>query len=569
MAQAVYTDPNAPSKRKAAQLQQQAADRIAARTAERTPAPSGPQAAQQFNQRIDASKLRIDADLGETQRAQARLSTPRTAVNPTPGASTQSVHPADLTAAERRSFDAQSNGRFSQTAGQTPAMPRSVPARPVPSIADGLEAPAPRVAAAAAPEAAAVGAKPRIGRGKAIGGTAALLTGLYAAAESTGRSTSDYRRRLGLPEKGPDGLPGLAADVGVRIAGTARDAALGAVDGLVIAPGNAVARIAQGFGADPNGAFGREHAYVSDAEDVLPTVAQGGTGGVPAKPDFSNVTSGSGTVQGRTPAQQRQADNDGITPVADRTGAADEVLGTFQGRQITRAQSDALAGNQSFGGPTTSITDGLEGGYRAPTGGGGSGVAAHIGGSGTGAEARVKDLTDSSTAAGKVYAELSRDKTPTGKRMAGQFADAYVGTGTAERGQDKDLERAQGNDATLLQRGREGDAAQIEQERVRGASQRKSTPQYVFNDDGTVGQISDGLLTPVTTPDGSPAKVSSRKAQGNPKSNLEQLAAQEELVTKRIGSRDDYADEDEYQAAREKALQGLMQELGIGADLNG
>lgn len=557
MAQAVYTDPNAPSKRRAAQLQQQSTQRIAERNAARAPAQGGAAGAERFTSRMASTRSTIADGLGEMRTAQQRV------------ASARPVAPSSLTPAEVASFNNQSGGRFSQanpTAGpavgggreaidaikaqnRTAAMPRPAAPTPVASIADDLT-PGPSRPFAAGE---------RAGQAfrQAAGSKLARGTGAVGTALAVGKEGLDVARVAADERMGGADIATQAAEGTGKLATAVLGAKAGAVGGSFLGP----------VGTALGGAAGGVAGYVG-GEKLIEKGRQlfGGNPDSPAEQldkrpvtvaDFSNVQGGFAGTTESTPAgeaaarAQRQAANDGITPVADRTGAADEVLGTFQGRPITRSASDAMAGAQSFGGPTTIAQD-LTRDYRAPTGGG---VSASL--PSGGAEDRVADLTDSSTPAGRLYAQLLADKTPTGKRMAMQFADQYIGTGTAERGQNADLEgRTLGANADLL-RGRESNAAGLEQERIRG----KGRGEYMTMEDGSIGRISDGLMTPVTGADGKPVRGAKTKAA----TQSESVEARVKTYLENIDPQG-LMDVEERRVERQKYLQQLSEELGAGVN---
>lgn len=579
MAQAAYTDPNAPAKRKAQQLQEQSRQRIAQRASGGPSVTDGltPRPATAADPGLAGTATQAEYDAA-VQRARAGRGNA-----PAPAAQARPIAPSTLTPAEAASFESQTGGRFSKTFPSAPTVANAqartnAPAAPArASITEGL---APEPAPAATPRAGSrltrLGAAPvqtvpgRIAPRTAPGqrgGTGAVLatSALLSAADSVTRDTESYRKRLGLDPE--DTGKSVLADTGVRTAGVLSDLGAGLLDNFVVAPGNALAKIATAAGADPNGPLGRQSTYFRDdfadiAEENAAAAGGGGEAAMAAKPDFSNVVGGVRTTA-QSPAERRiarQAANEGITPVADRVGDPNEVLGTFQGRPITRVQSDQLSGAQSFGGTSTpSVADGLSD-YRPPTGGVGSNV--NVGG---GAESRLRDIADTSTKAGALYAQLSADKTPTGKRVAAQFLSEYLGTGTAERGQDSDLSGRVSGDATALQRGREGDAAGLEQERIRGRNSGRA-PQYVFNDDGTIGQISDGVLSAVTDASGKPAKTSVRGKSGM------SLKEREGVVTERLQQLDPNNEltPDERAAARAAVLAELEElTASVGAGLNG
>jgi hypothetical protein len=577
-------------KRRVATQQQQVRDRVAATTAQRTmrAAPGlsvGTATAEEFETarqklRNTPPALGSNIEVGTASQAEFDAAVKRAASSRGPQLQVKPTRASTLLPEEVDSLNRQSQGRFGQahpqargtTATRTagaPPLPPSTPASqvrfdsPRATLGEGLANAEPRTPAGPS-RAAAVGqaAGQRVGQvlrhpgvtqaGRVAGRVAAPL-GAVAEGLDVARVAGDANSsNLDVASQAARGVSRMAGGTAGAIAG----AKLGAGAGTLIAPGvgTAVGGVVGGIAGGLLGSEGVDR--ITDffaGDDPADGVRERETAAVANRPDFSNVVGGSRTVQGqRSPEQlQRQAANDGITPVGDRTGAADEVLGTFQGRAITRAESDRLGGQTSFGGTSApKLGDDLVGPPR-----GANVQAGNIGG---GADARAREITDPNTAAGKLYATLAADKTPTGKRMAAQFLETYVGSGTAERGQDAGLRADEmGANATLL-RGREGDAS-AERQVVAG---NRSRPQYVFNDDGSIGQLSDGLLTPVTAADGSPAKASP-KGKGSPVGALKE---QEELLQLRIGKSEDYATPDEYQAARAQALQQLMAELGVSLD---
>lgn len=369
-------------------------------------------------------------------------------------------------------------------------------------------------------------------------GVAALAAGAIGGANTARETSTDvYANRLGLD---PSVQRGVLAETGIRTAGTLQDVGNSLLDGL-----NSVGTFVTGGLYNPG-----SYAEATRAADqgIAPSAAKPGPAPAapaaqPGQPDFSNVQGGTSSYG----VAERTKANDGITPVGDRTGNAGEVLGTFNGKPITRGQSDALAGNQSFGGPTT-IAEGLDD-YRAPRGGGGFAMANPGGGS----EERAKDLLDPTSAAGKLYQQLAADKTPTGKRVAAQFAETYLNGGTAERGQDVDSANSATSANASIQRGREGDAAQIEQQRIAG----KKGPQYQTSEDGSIMSIADGIATPVTTKDGKPVKGAGKAREAG--LTVDQMLGR---IQEMVGDRADYGDQAEYDAARAQARATLMAELG-------
>lgn len=486
MAQAKYTDPTIVQKRRAQRLVEQAGAHKNAR----------------LDAMVERGKASITqgltpANAGEFDAARGRVASSRAPAPPPPQA--RPVAASSLLPNEAESFNRQSGGRFGQQFPSAPTVDNAMArtnAAPAGSVArtaalgEGVAAAQPAaqprpVPAAAAPSAMArPAAAPRPSAGAGAG--VLPIVGVTSAVGSMSRSTEDYRKRLGLDPAGPTGSPGvqLAKDIGVRAAGVASDLGANLLD-----IGTGVVNTARGLaGAEPIQTFAERFA----------DTPQGPSGAQPAA-DFSAV---SGGASPSVPAdlaqrQQRQAANEGITPVGDRVGDPNEVLGNFNGRAITRGESDRMAaGGSPNPAPRASmpaIARGLTGGSPTPAN------------PGQGAERRMRDISSRSTPAGKLFAELRRDTTPTGKRMASEFLSAYVGSGTIERGQDSARNTAAAETAGAGQRSANSDAAGIERERI--ASNRKGAPQYQIADDGSIIQLGDGVASPVMGPDGKPFRT--------------------------------------------------------------
>lgn len=491
------------------------------------------------------------------------------------------VAPSTITPAEAASLNAQSQGRFGAAnptapnpaatrtavtaAGQGGRLPVGTGAGPnvavrpaaIASAAEGL-APAAATAAPAATPAAAGGAARAAGTARAVAGKGTgflpVVAGL-SAVDSLSRDTDDYYTRSGIDKPTGNGAGAVAKDVGVRTLGVLSD-----VGSALLDTGVGAANVVRGLGgAAPLETFGSRFAdNAAKAKAAAPGAAPAANFG-----DVSATVDSTERAPRPAVAAGARVPDSAIVPTNERTGDASEVIGTFNGKAITRGDSDARSSKLgSFGNENlVPASGGISAGLTAPARGGG--VSADF--SGDGSKERAADINNTATPAGKLYAQLSQDKTPTGKRVAAQFLETYLGTGTQELGSKRGLAGDELGANAQLQRGREGDAAQLQQENIRAGSKQGRTPQYVFNDDGSIGQISDGVLSTVKGEDGKPAKVSKGKA----KADLGGLKAQEDLVAARIGGRDLYADETEYQAARKKALSDLAAELGIGSGLDG
>lgn len=470
MAQATETNPNKRSFRYGQKLQQQAAERIAARPT--------------VTAGLEVSNAsQADFDQARARAAATRANAPSTSA--TSGLQSGAVQASNLSPSEAASFQRQSPG-FSQKFPSAPTV-ENVQARTngvnpgaaprAASVADDLVAAGAKVAPAARSGTRAILGRAAVPIAVGMGGYQVLKTA--ADPNSTGKDVAVKAAE----EVGKGATAFLGAKAGA--------AAGGAIGSVFPGAGTAVGATLGGIGGGLAGYFGGQKLVdrVFGASDELEATAATPAA---AKPDFSNVVGGSQSIDVSDAArnQQRQQ-NGGIDPPATRTGAPDEVLGTFNGRAITRAESDRLSGNQSFGGSkVASVADDLSS-YRPPSGG-----TTSARNPGAQVKERLNDVLDSSTAAGKLYAELSRDKTPTGKRMAAQFLSDYVGAGTTERGQDARLSEADAANAAQAQRGREGDAANIEQQNISARASNRDRPQYVTGDDGEIVRVVDGVMAP-------------------------------------------------------------------------
>jgi hypothetical protein len=392
---------------------------------------------------------------------------------------------------------------------------------------------------------------PRTAPGQRGATGAALATiGIASAADSIGRPTSDYETRLGVNPVAPGTSAGgeFAHDLGVRTLGVGSDLGATILDagtGLF----NAGRKLA---GQEPISTFASHFADqdgTSAPPVTNPAAATAAPGAAPAaaKP---GISSGIHIIDPGNPAsltdpanrpsnrqddparQQRAAANDGITPVGDRVGDPNEVLGTFNGRKITRADSAQLSSQLNGPVPAAGIGAGLaapSAASSAPAALGG-GVSADLGGSGS--EDRLRELTNPNSAAGKLYAQLSEDKTPTGKRMASALLEQFLGTGTTELGQRRSLSGELAGDNTSIQNTKTGTDSAQEVARIGASAARKSQPHYVFNADGSVSQLSDGVLSDVMGTDGKPAK-------GKPgKASADDMDKQEEYIQRRLAGND-------------------------------
>lgn len=555
-----------------------AADRLKQRVAEGAARRSMPEVGTATQADFDAARTRQQQQRVGTATPQARPVAP-SSITPAEAQAFQRQNPnfaqANPGAPTIQSAQARSNGSLPAGAAKpgpvddglrearervraNPGVPRGAP-----SIAEGLAPPNSQPSATRVPVMQRVGgavrqvgdavsaAAQRVGlqRVQPLGnklldgaratGVAALAGGAISGATTARETGTDvYAKRLGLD---PNTQRGVLAETGIRTVGTLQDVGDSILDGL-----NSVGSFATGGLYNPGSyaeatrrADGTAAPQDAQPAPAAPAAAQ------PGKVDFSNVQGGTSSYG----VTERTAANGGITPVADRAGDPNEVIGTFNGKPITRGASDAMAGAQSFGGPT-SIAEGVSD-YRAPQGGGGFSAV----NPGSGSEQRAKDLLDSNSAAGKLYQQLLQDTTPTGKRNAGQFMETYLNGGTAERGQNVDAGNAATSANAGITRGREGDAAGLEQARI--ASSKARDGQLQAGEDGALMSILDGIATPVTTKDGKPVRGAT-KASGN--AVLEARKALSEMAAREIGPADGFDTPEDYQAALDARMAAILAE---------
>jgi hypothetical protein len=224
---------------------------------------------------------------------------------------------------------AASRARYAQPA--QPAAAAAEPIKPVrsvtgepaakPTLGERIKAKMPGMGGTATPEAPGkryqpkgIGAKVLSKGAGALAKVAAPIAGIQGGLTGLNTPTSDYAKRFGV-----NNPTTVAGDLALRTGGVLSDV------------GNAVL-----LGSlDSRFADKRAQAAAAPAAAVPAAAAE-----QPRPAYVSPYAKG-------LPGEQA------ITPVAARTGGADEVIGVFNGRPITRGASDQLAGAQSFGGPTT------------------------------------------------------------------------------------------------------------------------------------------------------------------------------------------------------------------------
>jgi hypothetical protein len=150
--------------------------------------------------------------------------------------------------------------------------------------------------------------------------------------------------------------------------------------------------------------------------------------------------------------------------------------------------------------------------FGPPPAGGGN--VASFGGGGGGAQAPsnpipslIRELRDPTSAAGRMYAELNRDTTPTGKRRAQQFLSEYLGFGVEQQ------RIGAGFASNENQIGAQRDIAQSAQAASAAGGQRRAQPTVRVGNDGSVIQVQDGIATqlPVLDSSGRPVQKQGRQ----------------------------------------------------------
>lgn len=486
--------------------------------------------------------------------------TPGAAPAPAPVARPTTVPTAELSAAERAAFqranpDLLKGLTRAEIAADAAKTNVATGARVItpPSVTAGLT-PEPVAASNPAGRVATLLRNPRVATGgRVLGRVAPVVAGAIEGAKVAEVAADDRSSKLDVAEQAAEGTGKFAA----TLAGAAGGAELGALGGPlapVTVPLGAI--VGGGIGyytADKAIDYGRGDDQ-SPIDEVLARQAKAQGSRLPQAPNVvvAGAAGAAGAV-GRNllngPAAKLAVDQ-GITPVSERVGRPDEVLGNFNGRAITRAHSDELAArnlSSTPGAAPRAITDNL-----LPQQGGGGGGDFNADAAGKRRDARVGDLLNSSTPAGKIYQQLIQDKTPTGKRVAAQFASEYLGAGTSEVSDRFDLAASREGNATALQRGREGDAAAASLEDKRQAGAKKQS-QYVFNEDGSITRLVDGIASGVTDAEGKPVKGPKKKG------GLEGLQAQESLVKTRLEAIDPNNEltTEERAAARKQILDEL------------
>lgn len=474
---------------------------------------------------------------------------------PAPAARATTVPTADLAPNERAAFqranpsllEGITKNEIGADKAKTNVVNAPRPAPIAPALGEGL-GPAAPAATNPAGRVARVLASPRVaGAGRIAGRAAPALGALVEGAQVAQVAADDQSTGLDVAGQVAEGTGKFASASAGALAG----ASLGAL-------GGPAAPVTVPLGALIGGGLG----YFAADKAI-----EYGRGGTPSPIDRTRarqLAAEQGAVKGPVIAQPPQPAaagqapaaaavnpvDQGITPVAERTGAADEVLGNFNGRAITRGESDALSARNLTPGAPQSITDNLA--LPAAQGGGGGAPEFDANAAGRKRDRRVGDLLDSSTPAGRIYQQLAADKTPTGKRVAAQFASEYMGAGQSEVSDQFGLAASREGDATTLQRGRESDAAQAGLEDKRQANTKKQG-QYVFNEDGSITRITDGVGSAVVGEDGKPLKGPKKKG------GLEGLQAQETLIKTRLEALDPNNEltTEERAAARKQILEEL------------
>lgn len=465
----------------------------------------------------------------------------------------EAVPVADLSPAERASFQ-RANPSGLQTAAQAEikaaqaatnaklAVPTATPSTAIPgAVQPGVIQPAVTAPGRIARTAGAIARNPLVRYGgKALG----VAEGLLTAGEGAGDIA---RSGAGIKN---------VADVGAGGALTAGSLGIG---GAVAAPLLASAGGGYVAGKLISDKIGAKGEFIGQGVDRLVKLFGGEGADDSTQSRDAARAAGFAATKANPAARAAQpgitadlvpvVDEDGITPPAERDpNNPNDVLGTFNGRPITRGESDKLsASNGLVGNAASGATTAPAAPSYTPS------ISSDIGQAAR--DKRVADLTQGVGPAGAHYKQLLQDKTPTGKRVAAQFAADYMGQGTSEVNARAGLEGDRLNAEAGLEQSREGNTSAA----AREAASRGERRQYITGDEGEVSSISDGVLSPVLGPDGKPAKVSKSSKAADP---IEQRTKFEALVTASIGTLNDFAGSpEEYQALRAKKSRELLDEL--------
>lgn len=120
---------------------------------------------------------------------------------------------------------------------------------------------------------------------------------------------------------------------------------------------------------------------------------------------------------------------------------------------------------------------------------------------------RIADIESGQGPAGRLYAKLLEDTTPTGKRNAGQFLSDYMGQGTSEVNDRASLEGDRLRSEAGVEQGRESNASQDGRQNRLDKRAKDDPSHYIFADDGSVSSIDNGILTPLKDASGKKAIV--------------------------------------------------------------
>lgn len=327
-------------------------------------------------------------------------------------------------------------------------------------------------------------------------GAALALAGLSGAVTGAGTPTADYATRMGIEE--PTGFWG---DLGTRALGVMSDVGAAVVDpGIQL--GNAVGRGVK--------------ALFPGAPDFLtsqaPTLREGfadvqANPDTPTKPTAAQMLAGGSRpaggapADGQRPAGDPQPNRQQQQPANEPATGGDEVVGTINGRKITRAESDRLANQNVVTGPPRDAATALATPPRD-----------------TGPRLVMPKQNGDRETIEKIDTAISQ-LGPLDRRSK---RDALVDLlGLRSKGNAGDLDRnsiegraaadnAQASAASQL-------AADVDREQIAAttANARRQNTQTITDEAGNVYSVEGKTLTQMTKPDGTPLVAPKGKADNS------------------------------------------------------
>lgn len=416
--------------------------------------------------------------MGESGRQSARAQLGARAVPVSPAVPPTTPTPTPVTPAPAPSLATRAGqvaGKVSRAAGSVARL-GTAPVASVPGKIPGLRATAP---------------------GQMGGAGAALaLAGISGAVTGAGTPTADYATRMGI--ENPTSFMG---DVGVRTLGVLSDVGAAVVDpGIQI--GNAVGRGVKAiFPGAPDFLTSQTPTLRERFADVQANPQ------APTKPTAAQMLSGQrpageAPADGQRPAGDPQPNRQpNRQPANEPEAAGGEIVGTINGRQITRAESDRLANQNVVSGPPRDAATALATPPRD-----------------TGPRVFMPSQNGDRETIEKIDAAITQ-LGPIDRRGR---RDALVDLlGLRSKGNAGDLDRAslEGRSAAeLAQRtAAEQLGADVDRETIAAntANARRQNTQTITDEAGNVYSVDGKTLTQMTKPDGTPLVAPKGKADNS------------------------------------------------------